>query len=582
MVGFYDDAVLFYCGAFIFFLERGTFMNRCKRIVAVLLAAALGLTLLTGCAGNAEEGMHLFVSVGSRVTTLDPIYAEDLESQNILVHLYENLMRVAPDGNGGSKVTNGMAKEVSVEENVDGTVTYTFRLRSAKWSDGKAVKAEDFVYAWQRLVNPASHSPYATLLSVVSGYQEARNSGDMSLLQISAKNETTFEVVLNGNYDWFLTEVCTSPVTMPLREDVVLALKEERAQNESAVEINRAWWSDPTALVTNGPYVATVSDMEYMELSTNEHYTSAQTGPSKIIFLFADSAEDAWALYEDGSVDAVWPLPESRLSELAEDETWTPIPELSTYCVAYHTDQGLFEDQEIRQAFAMVIDRNALMEVADVTAVVAEGLVPPSVPENEEGDFRTHGGPLIENDPELYAELCQEARNLLSAAGYNSGSEFGELEYLYVDEGHNAAIAEALCSQWKTALAVQVTSRGVTFQELWAALRSGEYTFAGVTLEAPGNDAECFLMQWTSDAPNNVVHYENSAYDTLMAIIANAADGTARMGCLHDAEALLLGDYALSPLCTKGTDWELRDTLMGAVRDARGWFSFSNVVKRPV
>ena len=88
-------------------------------------------------------------------------------------------------------------------------------------------------------------------------------------------------------------------------------------------------------------------------------------------------------------------------------------------------------------------------------------------------------------------------------------------------------------------------------------------------------------MQWTSDAPNNVVHYENSAYDTLMSIIASAADGTARMGCLHDAEALLLGDYVLSPLYTKGTDWELRDSLVGAVRDARGWFCFSNVVKRP-
>ena len=68
MVGFYDDAVLFYCGAFLFFLERGTFMNRCKRIVAVLLAAALGLTLLTGCAGtpviyytecNCPEGAHV-------------------------------------------------------------------------------------------------------------------------------------------------------------------------------------------------------------------------------------------------------------------------------------------------------------------------------------------------------------------------------------------------------------------------------------------------------------------------------------------------------------------------------------------
>ena len=557
-------------------------MNRCKRIAALVLSAVLSFSLLTGCAENTEEGMALSVSVGSRVTTLDPIYAEDLESQNILVHLYENLLRVAPDGNGGSSVVNGMAKEVDVEENVDGTVTYTFRLRSAKWSDGVAVKAQDFVYAWQRLVNPASHAPYATLLSVVVGYQEARNSGDMSLLQVVAKNDTTLEVTLDGNYDWFLREVCTSPATMPLREDVVKALKEAGTQTDGINETNLPWWADPTALVTNGPYLATEYDTEYLGLFANGEYTSTQNGPASIKFLFSDSAEDAWALYEEGEVDAVWPLPEAQLSERAEDENWSPIPELSTYAVVYHSDKGVFSDPLIRQAFAMVINRNALMEVADVTAVVAEGLVPPGVPENEEGDFRTEGGSLFENDPELYGEICQQAREVLNEAGYMSGWELGELEYLYLDEGHNGAVAEILCEQWEAALMARVTPRGVTSQELWSALRAGEYTLAGVNLEAPGNDAECFLMQWTSDAQDNIVHYENSAYDTLMTIIANAADGTARMGCLHDAEALLLEDYALSPLYTKGTDWELRDDLMGAVRDARGWFSFANVVKRPV
>ena len=557
-------------------------MNRCKRIAALVLSAILSVSLLTGCGENNAEGMALSVSVGSRVTTLDPIYAEDLESQNILVHLYENLLRVAPDGNGGSVVVNGMAKDVDVEENVDGTVTYTFRLRSAKWSDGVSVKAQDFVYAWQRLVNPASHAPYATLLSVVVGYQEARNSGDMSLLQVIAKNDTTLEVTLNGNYDWFLNEVCTSPATMPLREDVVKALKEAGTQTDGINETNLPWWADPTALVTNGPYLAAEYDTEYLKLSANGEYTSSQNGPASIKFLFAASAEDAWELYEEGEVDAVWPLPEAQLSERAEDENWSPIPELSTYAVVYHSDKGVFSDPLIRQAFAMVIDRNALMEVADVTAVAAEGLVPPGVPENEEGDFRAEGGSLFENDPELYGETCQQAREVLNQAGYMSGWELGELEYLYLDEGHNGAVAEALCEQWESALMVRVTPRGVTSQELWSALRAGEYTLAGVNLEAPGNDAECFLMQWTSDAPNNVVHYENSAYDTLMTIIAKAADGTARMGCLHDAEALLLEDYALSPLYTKGTDWELRDDLMGAVRDARGWFSFANVVKRPV
>ena len=398
---------------------------------------------------------------------------------------------------------------------------------------------------------------------------------------MTAKNDTTLEVVLDGNYDWFLTEVCTSPATMPLREDVVQSLKEAGIQAGGAKGA-LPWWNDPTALVTNGPYQATAYDVEnYLELTASEHYHSTQSGPGMITILFASSAEEAWELYDSKAVDAVWPLPEAQLSRLAEDESWTPIPELSTYSVVYHSDRGVFADPLIRQAFAMAIDRSALMEVAEVTAVAAEGLVPPGVPENENGDFRTIGGPLFDNAPEAYQESREQAREILSQAGYNTGLELGELEYLYVDEGHNARIAAALCEQWTGALGVRITTRGVTTQELWTALRSGEYTFAGVNLEAPGNDAECFLMQWTSDAQNNVVHYENSAYDTLMAIIASAPDGTARMGCLHDAEALLLGDYALSPLYTRGTDWELRDDLMGGVRDARGWFCFSNVVKRP-
>lgn len=129
-------------------------------------------------------------------------------------------------------------------------------------------------------------------------------------------------------------------------------------------------------------------------------------------------------------------------------------------------------------------------------------------------------------------------------------------------------------------LHVKVTPVGVTEQELWAALRSGDYDLAGTDLSAVGNDAECFLMKWTSDSQDNVIGYENSAYDTLMSIIARAEEGAARMGCLHDAEALLLSDHVLAPLYTEGTAWDLRDTLTGLVRDARGWFSFAGVVNR--
>ena len=177
-----------------------------KRLTALLLPAALCAALLAGCAKDGE-GMSLSVCAGSAPDSLDPIYAEDVGGQTILAHLYENLMRVTADSTGKTSVLPGMAKSVDQEEETkDGaiTVTYTFRLRSARWSDGQSVTAGDFVYAWQRLANPATGSRYADLLSVVKGYQEARATKDMSLLQVTAKNDNTLVVVLDGHYDWFL------------------------------------------------------------------------------------------------------------------------------------------------------------------------------------------------------------------------------------------------------------------------------------------------------------------------------------------------------------------------------------------
>ena len=133
---------------------------------------------------------------------------------------------------------------------------------------------------------------------------------------------------------------------------------------------------------------------------------------------------------------------------------------------------------------------------------------------------------------------------------------------------------------WNQCLGLRVTPRAVTKTELVTTMRGGEYTLAGMGLDAVCNDAECFLMDWMTGNQNNFLHYENSAYDTLMSIIASAEDGTARMGCLHDAEDLLLEiDCALAPLYTTGTAWQLRDTYGGGFR---GWFDFRGVYLKPV
>ena len=198
-------------------------MKLWKRLTALCLSALVCVTPLTACGRkeSTDGRASLSVCVGETPATYDPIYAQRIGDQTILNHLYENLMRLETGENSQTIAVPGAAKSVDMKENSDGTVTYTFRLRGGKWSDGVEVKASDFVYAWQRLADPATGSVYAPLLSIVSGYAEAQASGDMSLLAVSAKSSTTLVVTLTGHYYWFLREVCTSIATMPLRQDLL-------------------------------------------------------------------------------------------------------------------------------------------------------------------------------------------------------------------------------------------------------------------------------------------------------------------------------------------------------------------------
>ena len=396
-------------------------MKNWKRRWALFLAAALLALSLTGCGGSGE-GPALSVCVGGAPEELDPIYATETADQTLLVHLYENLMRKTGDGSGGTTVTNGAAKSVSTEENADGTVTWTFKLRKAEWSDGRAVRAGDFVFAWQRLADPANDSPSASLLSVVAGYDAVRETGDVSLLQVTAEDDSTLVVVLNGKFDWFLTEVCTAPATMPLRQDL---LQEETAAAdgetaEAAAEPAEAaeaapWWNDLTGLVTNGPYqVSGYEAGEALTLEASETYRNSFSGPQTLTFRFAETAEAGQNLYDAGEVDFLGILPAEQLTALIEAESRTLARELSVQAVVFNCAQDTLMDARVRRALTLTADRSAAAEAAGATAYAAEGLIPPGVPGSGEQDFRTDGGVLLDNDPAHRDELAEEARGLLA------------------------------------------------------------------------------------------------------------------------------------------------------------------------
>ena len=546
-----------------------------------MLAAAL----LAGCSGSgSSSSFSLRAFIGGSPTTLDPLYAESVPEQTLLLALYENLMRYGPGSDGTMELQTAGAKSYESEQNEDGTVTYTFRLKNAKWSDGTPVTAGDYVYAWRRLADPASASPYASLLSIVSGYKESRSESNMELLQVSAKNDSTLTVQLSGRYDWFLSQVCTSPATVPLRRDVVLRLKDEADSRNANGGGDEKWWSDATLLVTNGPYLVTGQARGgEITLARNERYSApALAGPDTITL----------AARRDSDCQLIWPLSENQTAVLEQEGAETVADELHTVLLAFN-ENSLFGDENLRAAFAAAVDRTAVAAAAGLNTRPAAALVPPGVPEDEVSDFRTSAAGAeavlsaqieVEGKEELAIGSTDEVESdpaalrrsragaLLRAAGYSRVTEIGTLTLLHEASAAQTAAAAVLKKQLEDALGVAVECEAKTRAELFSAIRSRSYQLALVQMDPVANDAECFLMDFVSGARNNVCAYENSAYDTLLTIAATAHDAAGRMGCLHDAEDLLLEDGGILPLWTDRTAWQYYGSLAGIGRDSRGFF----------
>ena len=544
-------------------------MKMLRRSVCLLLCAALFLTLLAGC-GKQEEPAEDFVvsaAVCGPLETLDPTMNTDVGAESLLSTLFEGLMRMRDDGAGKAVAVAGIAKEYIEEKNYDDTVTYTFTLRSAaRWSDGERVTAEDFVYAWQRLVDPATASPNASLLSMVAGYDEVRESGDVSLLGVKAKGESTFLVTLSRPCAYFITSVCTLPATAPLRRDLVEG---------------NASWAATADIVTNGPYtVGTWVKAAQLQTKRNgEYYESKLVVPDSICFRFETDAQTNYDQLLAGELDYTAKLPYAAIEQLAEDETWQPAPLAETVCVLYNHLTDTFSDAQLRRAFDLAIDRAAATATGGAENSPATGLVPYGIPDSgeTEDDFRTTGGELCAIDEEGMSARATQAQEELTYAGYYSTSMFPPVELLYVTGTENDTVASALQSMWSTTLGVNVMLRGVTQSEYNARMEAGNYELALQKVTALYDDAMGFLDRWCSEDEQNLISYENGTYDVLMGVARASEDPVARTAFLHDAETMLLGETALSPVYFDGTAHMLRDTLRGVYTDGFGNSYFAGV-----
>lgn len=589
--------------------------KRFGKLTALLLALTLALTACVDRSDGEEppvtddgppEPFTLTVRVSGIQTTLDPARSTAAGCKTILYHLFENLLRWEDDGNGWAVLAPGQAESWEEEKDYAGNATYTFTLREGlTWSDGKPVTAADFVTAWRRLADPANALPHRELMEVVAGYDQVQEEGDPTLLGVSAPDERTFVVSLNGSCAYFLAELCAGAHTMPVRADLA-----ERT----------GWGSNAAATVTNGAYTVSRISASLVTLERSKtYYDHKAVRPERLQFVTSKSAEEDYGSFLNGELDLISSLTAEGLEALAAEEYWTPDPVTSVYGVLLNTQQPPFDDANIRLAFRLAIDSQAVVDaVGNLTVRPAVGLIPygvadygqrPETPEEPEPeptlpdpnaaptpeappepywDFRIHSLQQVTVSTERdYAADCLRAQALMAQAGYAGGGGFPVVEYIYVDSDMGRAVARALQSMWRTQLGVTVTVRALSQEEYDAMLlpteeedgessrTTGAYAMAGQSFSAGYGDAFTLLSLWHSG--NSLTGYVSANYDILMDSARTAMSAEARDAFLHDAEAILLDDAPVIPVCYAGSGYLLAEGLTGLYRGPDGVYFLSGV-----
>lgn len=435
------------------------------------------------------DGYNLAVCLASEPMTIDPALNSAVDGAIMTNHMFEGLVKWVDNGSGEAELAPGQAESWEKTVNDDGTVTYAIKMRDGiKWSDGKDVTAGDFEYSWKRLADPATAADYCYMIDMVQGYAEvADGSADKDTLGIKAIDDKNLEITLSYDCPYF-EEIMAFPATFPVRQDIV--------------EGNEEWTYSPETYIGNGAYkMVEWSHNAYILTEKSEtYYDYEKLGPDTIKYTLLDDNNAMLAAFNSGELNFIMNFPTDEMANYLASGQITVAPYIGTYYVCFNTEDEVFSNPLVRQAFSLVIDRNYIVEnVSQSGEVPATGYVPSGVYDAEGAngdDFRTVGGEYYSVSADDYQANCDKARELLAEAGYPNGEGFPAVEYMYNTDDRHKAIAEALQNMWQTELGVTVNLSNQDWNVFLKSRKDGDFQIARNGWIADYNDPCSFLDMW--------------------------------------------------------------------------------------
>lgn len=524
-----------------------------KKVLALTLAMLLCASMLAGCGKSEEEqqteqqtteqesadntngigmtsedckGKVLAWNVGVDSASFDPANSISADSKSVINNTLEGLMR-----NTGEGAAPAMAQQMPEEKvNEDGTVTLTYTLREATWSDGQPVTAGDFAFAWKRCADPANQMSNAYRMSVLANYDDiAAGLADIEELGVKAVDDTTLEVILKQPTAYFNELLCL-PAFMPLREDV--------AGNDSS------WSKDPQRAVANGPFVfAGYTEGKELILKKNDSYWNKDTVAMDYIVARMLDEQMAPVGVAFGDISMTAGTVEQPQAQTDTAGNTVEVPQLAetieassvdsnrivSLVVNANTGNSYLKDAKVRAALSQALDRTAAAQAAGGEAVAKPAL-----------SLSTQAGDILSAQPDTQAAL--EAVEAVEAK-----DEDKSIEIVYLDNEQTQAALETVKSAWES-LGFSVTLTAQDPQTFTLSRNSLQYSDVLCSVwDADVQDQQLYLQPYLSSNMQSGCGYSNPEFDQLM-LDAIQGEQAQRQSALTDAEKLLLSDAYVMPL----------------------------------
>jgi oligopeptide transport system substrate-binding protein len=479
---------------------------------ALVFSAAL---LIVSCAQR-EPPADIIIANGAEPESLDPAVLTGQPDGRPAAAMFEGLTRLNPVD---STSQPGLAERWDISE--DGK-TYVFYLRTnALWSTGEPITADDFVFSWRRVVDPATACDYSGLLFYVGNGEEIATGKikDLTKLGVRALGPRTLEVKLVSPTAFFL-DLCA------FRTMAVVPRK--------TIEKYGDRWIMAKPLPVSGSHLLESWRIrDKIRLRKNPLYWDAANGQNEIIdILPIDAAMAALNLYETRQVDIIWDknlVPNELMDVLQARADCHRFDNLGTYFVRFNTTRKPFNDVRVRQALSLVIDKKRIIDrILRGKERVANSFTPPGT-----ADYEPPTG--LAYDPLL-------ARKLLEQAGFKDGKGFPPFEYFFNTSKMHEQIGVELQEMWKKELGVTMTLRQTEWKVYLAIQSSLEYDTTRSSWIGDYNDPNTFLDMFMSNNGNNRTGWKSERYDRLVREANSMVNKQQRAQRLREAETLLVRD----------------------------------------